>query len=27
VIHSVRLASGELLAPPRFSRVDLLVHH
>jgi uncharacterized protein Usg len=27
VIHSVRLASGEMLAPPRFGRVDLLVHH
>jgi uncharacterized protein Usg len=27
VIHSVRLASGEPLAPPRASSIDLLLHH
>lgn len=27
VIHSVRLASGELLGPPPVRRVDALFHH
>lgn len=27
VIHSVRLASGETLAPAAFRRADLLLHH
>jgi uncharacterized protein Usg len=27
VIHSVRLASGETLAPARISNADLLLHH
>jgi uncharacterized protein Usg len=27
VIHSVRLASGESLAPGRFNRADILIHH
>lgn len=27
VIHSVRLASGETLAPPKISNADLLLHH
>lgn len=27
VIHSVRLASGESLAPARIGRADLLIHH
>jgi len=27
VIHSVRLATGETLAPPRFSYAQMLVHH
>lgn len=27
VIHSVRLATGETLAPPRFSHAQMLVHH
>jgi uncharacterized protein Usg len=27
VIHSVRLATGETLAPPKMNRVDLLLHH
>lgn len=27
VIHSVRLASGETLAPPRVNSADLLLHH
>ncbi len=27
VIHSVRLASGETLAPARVSKVDALYHH
>jgi uncharacterized protein Usg len=27
VIHSVRLASGETLAPPRMNRADLILHH
>lgn len=27
VIHSVRLATGETLAPPRVSHADLLLHH
>ncbi|MBL8536268.1 MAG: hypothetical protein JNM59_02565 [Hyphomonadaceae bacterium] len=27
VIHSVRLASGEDLAPPRLNSADLLLHH
>jgi uncharacterized protein Usg len=27
VIHSVRLATGETLAPPRMNRADLILHH
>jgi uncharacterized protein Usg len=27
VIHSVRLATGETLAPPRRNRADLILHH
>jgi uncharacterized protein Usg len=27
VIHSVRLASGETLAPAKISSVDVLLHH
>jgi uncharacterized protein Usg len=27
VIHSVRLASGETLAPPRLHGVDFVLHH
>lgn len=27
VIHSVRLATGETLAPPRFNNAQILVHH
>ncbi len=27
VIHSVRLASGETLAPPRLSTADFVLHH
>lgn len=27
VIHSVRLASGETLAPPRIEGVDFYLHH
>ena len=27
VIHSVRLATGETLAPPAMSRVDAIFHH
>lgn len=27
VIHSVRLASGEILAPPRFHTADHYLHH
>jgi len=27
VIHSVRLASGETLAPAKINSVDLLLHH
>jgi uncharacterized protein Usg len=27
VIHSVRLATGETLAPPRMNRADLTLHH
>ena len=27
VIHSVRLATGETLAPPRLNRADLILHH
>ena len=27
VIHSVRLATGETLAPPKMNRADLLLHH
>jgi uncharacterized protein Usg len=27
VIHSVRLASGESLAPARIGRADLIIHH
>jgi uncharacterized protein Usg len=27
VIHSVRLATGETLAPPRMSKADVFLHH
>lgn len=27
VIHSVRLASGETLAPARLTRTDVILHH
>lgn len=27
VIHSVQLASGETLAPPKVTRADLYLHH
>jgi len=27
VIHSVRLATGETIAPPKFSTADHLLHH
>lgn len=27
VIHSVRLASGETLAPPKMNHADLYLHH
>lgn len=27
VIHSVRLATGETLAPARINAIDLLIHH